>query len=1000
MHIKKYFIIISSILTFFVVITSLVIFSLLNNYIDFRKVNKADYKSNVLAKELRNTSDDLTRFARTYVITGDSIWENRFWEVLEIRNGIKVRKDGHTIALQDSIIKLGITKPEIDKLKEAEQNSNNLVYTEKVAFNAIKGLYDDGNGDFIVRAKPDTALARRILFDKTYHKNKELIMRPIDDFHNMIKKRTIEDTKKYNTKTKYLILALILILLFTLLFSILIYMFFYKKINNYVYKISKNENKLKKLFQNIGDAMLILENNKFVNCNIATMKLLGYDSIDELLNIHPSEISPKFQPDGLRSFEKANSMIELAKKNGTHRFNWVHKRKNGSSFHAEVFLTKIVDSSSDRMVSIVRDIQFQKENQKQLLKLSAVVEQSFSAIVITDINGNIEYTNPAFKKISGYTFDEVIGKNPRILRSPNMKYINHCDLWETIVKGDTWLGEFLNMKKNGNEYWERAIISSIKNEKGEIINYLAIKYDITEQKKTEGILKSNETHLRLAHKAGKIGSWEWFVIENKLIWSDTNYKIFGIDKQKYKITSELFFSHVHPDDKKRITSELDEAIKTKKTEHKTEYRILKNNKIVWIEETSDIILNEKGELVKMIGIMQDVTDKKFAEQELVKAKNSAEKANNLKSEFLANVSHEIRTPMNAIIGFSEILQNSISDEKQKSFIDKIVISSNDLLNLINEILDLSKIEAGQLIIQKEATDIHLLLDKILSIFSVISKEKNIPLQVIMQNNVPKNIVTDAFRFNQILINLIGNAYKFTSEGSIKLIVQVNIKNDKFLDLFIQVADTGIGIKNDELKNIFEKFRQVEGQKARTYGGTGLGLSITKKLVELLGGEITVTSEPNVGTKFSILFENIEFSKNEIKHEIIVPKLKTEDVLFEKKIKILHVEDNDMNREIISLFIEEYDFELKEAVNGKEALDILDTYIPDIILMDIQMPILNGYEATKIIKLNDKLKQIPILALTANATKEEIEKYNHVFDGYITKPVTKNEFMNAISEFVK
>lgn len=999
MKLNKIFFLIFGSLFFIILITLIVIISFFYNYHRYSEMIQSDYRSNLIAEELRKSSDDLTNFARTYVITGDSTWENKYWNILDIRNGKINRPNGRKISLQDSINKLGITNDEAEKLKEAEQNSNKLVYTEKVAFNALKGLYDDGTGNFIKKLEPDTAMAIKILFDKKYNEDKALIMKPINAFIVSVKNRNFISKKKIRDINLNLIIAIVFILFLTLIFSAIVYLFFLKKIKGYVKELSVSENRLKNLFQNIGDAILILEKNKFVNINIAAVKLLGYNSVDELLNIHPSKISPEIQPDGLSSFEKANSMIELAKINGTHRFNWVHKRKDGSLFRAEILLTKITDDDNDRIVSIVRDIHFQKDNQEKLLKLSTVVEQSFSTIIITDIKGNIEYVNPSFIKTSGYTFEEVKGKNPRILKSSYTKKTEYTDLWKTISKGSTWVGEFLNVKKNGDEYWERAIISPIKNENGKIINYTAIKYDITENKKVQEALKQSEIHLRLSHNAGKIGTWEWFIKDKRLIWSDMTYNIFGVNKNIQKVTIDMFFDIVHPDDSERIIKELELAHQNKEKEHKTEYRIIKNNEIVWIEETSEIIYNQDGSLYKMIGIMHDITDKKIAEQDLINAIKSAEEANKLKSEFLANVSHEIRTPMNLIIGFSELLQSLVNDSKMKSYVDKIIVSSNDLLTLINDILDLSKIEAGQLNISKEPTSIYSVINKVSDTFSVISKNKKIPLKINIDNNIPSSLLTDKYRLNQILINLLGNAFKFTHKGEVRIIANsIKCDKDNFVDLIIQIQDTGIGIPKNEIGNIFEKFTQVEGQKARKYGGTGLGLSITKRLVELLGGKIHVTSKAGVGTIFTITLKDVKLANS--KTEKIIEKPLTKIYSNNRKIKILHVEDNDMNREIISLFIEELNFELKEATNGKEAIDLLENYIPDMILMDIQMPILNGYEATKIIKNNEKFKNVPIVALTANATSEDKNKYSKIFNGYITKPVRKDELIETILKYLQ
>ncbi len=248
----------------------------------------------------------------------------------------------------------------------------------------------------------------------------------------------------------------------------------------------------------------------------------------------------------------------------------------------------------------------------------------------------------------------------------------------------------------------------------------------------------------------------------------------------------------------------------------------------------------------------------------------------------------------------------------------------------------------------------------------------------------------------------GNSIKFTNTGRIDIILEVkecnNKKSEDIVDVLIKVKDTGIGIPKNQLDNIFETFRQIEGQKTREYGGTGLGLAITKKLVELLNGKIYVQSEVGKGTIFTIFLKKIKVLSEKRNDKIALKSNK--NTLNIKEVKILHVEDIEMNREIITLFSRNNNIKIKDAVNGQEALDILKIYTPDIILMDIQMPVLNGYDAAKIIRKNKKLKHIPILAITANATNEEKKKYGHIFDEYLTKPITNKSFLSAINNFLK
>ncbi len=382
-------------------------------------------------------------------------------------------------------------------------------------------------------------------------------------------------------------------------------------------------------------------------------------------------------------------------------------------------------------------------------------------------------------------------------------------------------------------------------------------------------------------------------------------------------------------------------------------------------------------------------------------KNEAVKANQLKSAFLANMSHEIRTPMNAIIGFSSILSEKIRDKKHLSYIKHIKHikqSSDNLLQLINDILDLSKIEAGYLEIQKSHSSFYDILDEVSIIFSEKFRQKQVQFNVDIQNNLPKTFILDSFRILQVMINLVGNAIKFTEKGSVDVVVKTEnlSKNNKTTDIKIEIIDSGIGIPKDYIVDIFKNFRQVEGQLAKKYGGTGLGLSITKKLINLMNGTISVKSEVGKGSVFTIVLKKIAFIDKIIKKEKSDNSIK----LSLKGLSILHADDVEMNRLVFSSMLEDEGLKITEAENGKQVLEILKTHIPDIILMDIQMPELDGYETVKIIRKNKKFDTIPIIALTANATKEEIEKYKSVFDEYLTKPINREEFKSALAKYFK
>ena len=383
-----------------------------------------------------------------------------------------------------------------------------------------------------------------------------------------------------------------------------------------------------------------------------------------------------------------------------------------------------------------------------------------------------------------------------------------------------------------------------------------------------------------------------------------------------------------------------------------------------------------------------------------KAKFEAEQANMAKSEFLANMSHEIRTPMNAILGFTEILENKITDKTLARYLAAISSSGKSLLNIINDILDLSKIEAGKMELQYEAVNLFSLVKEVGQIFQHKTEEKKINFILDIDPSIPKVIFIDDVRLRQILFNLVGNAVKFTDQGFVKLQVEKIQGNDEnqTINLLFQVQDSGIGIPGEQIDKIFGAFEQQKNQSLNKYGGTGLGLTITSRLVKMMGGEINVESQIGTGSSFNVLLKDlevssmVEVSQNQEEKDI-------SEITF-KPAKILLVDDIDNNRELIISFLSNYDLEVIDAENGKKAVELAQKSQPDLILMDLKMPVMDGYQATAILKADEKLKSIPIVALTASAMKEEKEKIlESGFDHYLRKPISQKELISELTNFL-
>jgi len=382
------------------------------------------------------------------------------------------------------------------------------------------------------------------------------------------------------------------------------------------------------------------------------------------------------------------------------------------------------------------------------------------------------------------------------------------------------------------------------------------------------------------------------------------------------------------------------------------------------------------------------------------AKKEADSANRAKSEFLANMSHEIRTPMNAVIGFSDLLISLVKDKQQKNYLNSIRTSGRALLSLINDILDLSKIEAGRLEIQYSTTDLHLLFLEIQQIFMMKADEKGLDFIVEIEKDLPTGLIVDEIRIRQIVINLVSNAIKFTKQGHIKISVhKIFCENHNKINLIIAVEDTGIGIPEEQQAQMFESFTQMEGQSTRQYGGTGLGLAISKRLVELMNGEIVVHSTEGKGSVFQITLKNVELSTIGTR-ESQQQTIDLENISFEKA-TVLVVDDIESNRILIRECLSKVNLKMIEAQNGEIGLLCAEENQPDLILMDLKMPIMDGYQATEKLKENVVTKNIPVIALTASATSEEKQKMEiSAFDDYLYKPIDVSELLEKLLQYLK
>ncbi|MFW5657441.1 MAG: ATP-binding protein [Bacteroidota bacterium] len=413
------------------------------------------------------------------------------------------------------------------------------------------------------------------------------------------------------------------------------------------------------------------------------------------------------------------------------------------------------------------------------------------------------------------------------------------------------------------------------------------------------------------------------------------------------------------------------------------------------------ITEQKKKEIELERLKNELEDKvKERTRELEEEKERAEAANRAKTTFLANMSHELRTPLNAVLGYADILKSKEYDETRQQYLNSISTSGNALLSLINDVLDLSKIETGKFELQHSVVALKTLFEEINIIFNKKITDKGLAFTISTDPSVPEHLLLDEVRLRQILINLVGNAVKFTEKGYIAIRCSPLTKENSGpgeIHLKIEVEDTGRGIVKSELKRIFNAFEQAKQQKVSEYEGTGLGLAISKNLAELMQGEIQVESTPGKGSLFTLIIRHVEIISD--KEKIRKKKLLDPESVTFKGGKVLITDDIDYNRDMMGTYLQPYNFELSFASNGKEALEIIKNETPDILLLDLKMPVMDGFELSKLLKGSAIYRKIPVIAISASSLREDENEISKYCDGFLRKPVSRAEVVTEMVRFI-
>ncbi len=704
----------------------------------------------------------------------------------------------------------------------------------------------------------------------------------------------------------------------------------------------------------------------------------------------------------------------------------------------------MVESLKKRNTELEMEIAERKKVEEELRKLSNAVEQSPNTVVITNTEGNIEYVNPKFVQLTGYTLDEVKGKKSSILKSGHHSEEFYKELWKVIISGNVWKGEFLNKAKDDNLYWVSSSIAPIKDQEGSITHFVNVAEDITERKKTRAELKKYKNHLEdlVKERTEELyqAKVETEAANQELKISEERFRslVANIPGAVYRcdLDEHLTFRYIsdfiegvtgypaneflgsrgrsyakiiHSEDAKMVDRTFRDGA-GKDGSFAMEYRITHADETVrWVFERGQAVIGKDDTVEFFDGFILDITDRKNAEKELLKAKETAEEATKTKSNFLSNMSHEIRTPLNAIVGNIYLLQKTNLTLRQNEYIESMNQASDNLLGVINDILDFSKIESGRL--DMESADFYLddVLQKLAGILIITKQEKPLELIFYTAQNVPLTLVGDSLRLGQILTNLANNAIKFTEKGEVVILTELYGGENGVVTLKFSIKDTGIGMTEDQMAMLFEPFRQADTSTTREYGGTGLGLTICKKLVEMMNGKIWVESKPGIGSTF---FFTADFGQNR-------KGLKKEyNLSIDFKVKsVLIVDDNQTARQILEKLIESFGFRVTAVGSGKEALDILGDASANktfnLVLVDWKMSGMDGVAFTQVIRnltfetrdsegqktiIPHSVSTIPIIMITGYGYEELTQLTKGLnLKRILCKPFTRSTLFDAIIE---
>lgn len=825
--------------------------------------------------------------------------------------------------------------------------------------------------------------------------------------------------------------------------------------------LRESEERYRLLFENNPLPMWIydIKTLRFMSVNNTALAVYGY-SKDEFLNMTLLDIRPADERKKLlRSIQKD---LEQLQNSGP----WLHRKKNGEIFAVEIFSHAIEYAGRAARLVIAHDISARHQAESQLLLLKTALETTANAVVITNRKSIIEWVNPAFSRLTGYTPQESLGKNPRDLVKSGLQDASfYKQLWDTLLAGQIWHGELINRRKDGSLYTEEMTITPILDDKGGISHFIAIKQDITERKRIQKDMEKHAVRLAIINDVGQkisgvlelqgvleltarlvhntfgfyhVALFTFDETNSELVmraragqFSDLfppNHRIkLGSGMVGYvaqtaqrllanDVHSEPHYTNFYPDRLptaseislplrigERILGVMDVQSPEKNAFSDADVAVLEilaDQVSVAIEnshlyETAQQELEERKRAERELQEYQAHLEEVIRERtsELVIARDRAEAASHAKSDFLAVMSHEIRTPLNGILGLTQLMQQTPLNNKQKDYMARLQHSGETLLATINDILDFSKIESNSMQLESVNFNLDDVLRKLSSLVAYRAQEKGLELVFNTSPDVPRLLVGDPLRLGQVLLNLVGNAIKFTELGEVVVKISTEKLTADHAVLTFSVQDTGIGMTEAQLAGLFQPFTQADTSISRRYGGTGLGLTISQRLVNLMGGKISVQSQLGKGSTFTF---TLEFTQQPL---ATLAKSVTAESL--RGLKVLVIDDHAATLDFLKSTLESFSFNVTTTNSAQTGLALLEQQPLDtpyrLVIIDLSTrSSMDSLQAARAIRQSLSLTHTPIiLLLSAEEMLHQIE--TSILDGYLVKPVTRSQLFDMVMQ---